>query len=700
MKVRQSFKKKSKKNERPQKKPNKWVKKNFRTPISSKPAVDEATVMSFANLNKKPHLKRLKNKAKAVKDTENPATWQRNSHAHTNGKSELKINSNEDDQDWGAYAQSVPQNGVGSSNGNVDESTSRLDEESFHLCAERDDVNKRAVLVMQRGQTLCFRGKCQLSCLYGRVEVMGFTIEEGQQSYPLFSPATHCPLTITAVGQSSESDATGASDGNRMDALAVLRKYLNSSQRKRLLNWVNCNSCLILLEPLETSLTRFLSTMPDLEDLFEPTQKEFMSAMLDTPINFMGITPLHDTTGGLKVSKSYRDTLDALVHACKGDVDGCPVILVCGGKNVGKSTFIRHLINTLLNHTTSVDYMEGDLGQTEFTPPGCLSISSVSEPLLGPPFTHLRTAEHMIYFGQTTCDSDATRYLDTLKALWRLRSVSQEAPVIINTLGWVKGLGLQLLVDIIRLFPVSHVVQISHNGPAQCPTLTPEHMRSAQGFLTQPPAQTALDEFMENHSTPRSYTHHPISAEFEGAGRVGRLKYQRSAGHRELAVFAYLSQLQSLDHGPTRPLHSLTPYQVPHSAVAVGVVHRDLQPSHMMYALNANLVALCCLGEKVISKGGPVLLSKAPTCSCVGFGIVRGIDMQRGLYFVLTPVEPSVLAQVNCFLLGKVLLPSAIFTTQLGIEEEPPYVSTDYNFVFSGGLRPFKKTTRPTQMNL
>lgn len=33
--------------------------------------------------------------------------------------------------------------------------------------------------------------------------------------------------------------------------------------------------------------------------------------------------------------------------------------------------------------TTSVDYVEGDLGQTEFTPAGCLSFSTVKEPLLG-----------------------------------------------------------------------------------------------------------------------------------------------------------------------------------------------------------------------------------------------------------------------------------------------------------------------------
>lgn len=45
------------------------------------------------------------------------------------------------------------------------------------------------------------------------------------------------------------------------------------------------------------------------------------------------------------------------------------------------------------------------------------------------------------------------------------------------------------------------------------------------------------------------------------AHRVCR-KHQRSNEHRELTLLAYLSQLQSPDSGPVRPLNSLTPYQV------------------------------------------------------------------------------------------------------------------------------------------
>lgn len=104
--------------------------------------------------------------------------------------------------------------------------------------------------------------------------------------------------------------------------------------------------------------------------------------------------------------------------------------------------------------------------------------------------------------------------------------------------------------------------------------------------------------------------------------------------------------------------------------------------------------------------------------------MLRGIDRERGLYFLLTPVEPSVLRSVNCLLLGAVLLPSCILTSQVrvhtscegilfvsderclcppppqpGFDGETPYLTTDYSFDLSGAgkLRIFKGLIRPSQ---
>ena len=45
----------------------------------------------------------------------------------------------------------------------------------------------------------------------------------------------------------------------------------------------------------------------------------------------------------------------------------------------------------------------------------------------------------MIYYGQSSCDSDLDRYLESIKSLWSRRSQSRDTPVVINTMGWVKG---------------------------------------------------------------------------------------------------------------------------------------------------------------------------------------------------------------------------------------------------------------------
>ncbi|KAM9343314.1 polynucleotide 5'-hydroxyl-kinase NOL9 isoform 2-T2 [Pholidichthys leucotaenia] len=584
-------------------------------------------------VKKKPSVKRLKNKAKTVSDQKTTSSEPvcMKSHSQSNGSLAFNLDNDSDDsQEWKEYTKSVYRNGVETSGDKNNFRPGRLEGEALHYCAHRDDRKNHAVLVMQKDQTLCFRGKCMLTCLYGRVEVMGFTVEEGQQSYPVFSPASHCPLTIRAMDSVRELESKSV-------ASRIRQKYLPQASEKKLLKHIKSNSSIILLESLETPLTRFLSSFTDLSELFSLPVSELMSAILDTPLNGLGVIPLSSTVGGLQTSNGYRVALNTVINACKG-----------------------------------------------------------------PPFTHQRSPEHMIYYGQSSCESDLDRYLEALKSLWHRRSQSRESPVIINTMGWVKGFGFQLLVDMIRFFPVSHVVQLSHGGVVQCPALTPEFLRTADGFQTHPPAQTALDEFTETHSPPRNYIHLNVQTEFQGVARQGTAKHQRSNEQRELSLLAYLSKLQSPDPGPVRHLHSLTPYQVPHTAVALGVIHCEVAPTHMFYAANASLVGLCCLSEKVTSKGGPVILSQAPICPCVGFGVLRGIDMARGLYYLLTPVDPSILCKVNCLLLGAISLPSSILKTQLGFEGETPYVTTDYSFDLTGAgkLKVFKGLMRPSQAGM
>lgn len=60
-----------------------------------------------------------------------------------------------------------------------------------------------------------------------------------------------------------------------------------------------------------------------------------------------------------------------------------PRIFILGNRKVGKSSFCRFLANTLLNVRREVAFMDLDCGQTEFTPPGFLSLKLLTEALLG-----------------------------------------------------------------------------------------------------------------------------------------------------------------------------------------------------------------------------------------------------------------------------------------------------------------------------
>ncbi|NXQ46528.1 NOL9 kinase, partial [Catharus fuscescens] len=309
--------------------------------------------------------------------------------------------------------------------------------------------------------------------------------------------------------------------------------------------------------------------------------------------------------------------------------------------------------------------------------------------LPGPPFTHQQMPRKMVYYGQIGCEQDTERYLDVVKYVFSC--YKKEVPLVINTMGWVKGEGLLLLIDLIRLLSPSHIVQMDICDWKAMPPLTPEHVCFSAGLHTkgkqQPKCKQLGADSMESWKYPEgedmSAPQHKllyIHPEFPRAGQAGEARVH-SGILRDMSILGYLGHLQSPDIGAVLPLHSLVPYQVPFNAVALRVIHTDVAPSNIMYAVNASWVGLCCIPEEVrCQTDGPVLLTQTPVCDCLGFGIVRGVDMEKKLYHILTPVPPENLRLVNCLLLGNISIPNCVLVGQQGIEGEIPYVTSDYNY--------------------
>ncbi|EDL81216.1 nucleolar protein 9 [Rattus norvegicus] len=549
----------------------------------------------------------------------------------------------------------------------------------------------RVLLMLPPGEGFTFSGICRVTCIYGQLEIYGHIIKQGQPPQDVFSVYTHSYLTINGVPY---SEPEKSKKGIRREIRALLKPYMKLDDRNWVVRYFPPLGSILILERLQTRLVDFLRTYKCAsyvllqENILVRDNSEFVA------LNKIGIRR-QKRKKGICLSESGLCALEELISV---SCDGCPVILLCGACDIGKSTFSRILINHLLNSIPGVDYLECDLGQTEFTPPGCISLLNITEPLLGPPYTHQRKPQKMVYFGKTNCHNEYENYIEIVKYVFR--DYKREFPLIINTMGWVSGDGLLLLVDLIRVLSPNYVVQLTSDRSEPMQPLTSEFVELTDGLYTKSKIKRyrgfEIPEFgdslgfaeEEKESSPVPvFTGHillTVYSEFlSSKNEKNRGKYNRI--FRDLAVLGYLSQLMLPVTEPLCPLHSLTPYQVPFNAVAIRVTHADVAPTHILYAMNASWVGLCKIVDDM--KGytrGPILLAQNPICDCLGFGICRGIDMDKRLYHILTPLPPEELRTVNCLLVGTISIPHCIFKNQPGTEGTVPYVTRDYNLKLLG----------------
>nr|XP_027803394.1 polynucleotide 5'-hydroxyl-kinase NOL9 [Marmota flaviventris] len=564
----------------------------------------------------------------------------------------------------------------------------------------------RALMLLPAEQTFTFSGICRLTCLYGQVEVFGFLISQGQPAQDIFSTYTHAYLTINAVNYSMSEKREKEM---RKEARILLRSHLNLEDRCWAMKNFSPLCSIVMLERVKNSTVNFLTSYPGLSYIFTQEISTFQINAEYFALKSVGIRK-EKKKKSLNLSVSALSALEELVSVSSEEADGCPIVLVCGAQDVGKSTFNRYLINQLLNSISCVDYLECDLGQTEFTPPGCISLLNITEPVLGPPFTHQRTPQKMVYYGKPSCENNYENYIEIIKYVFS--SYKRECPLIINTMGWVADEGLLLLIDLIRLLSPTHVIQLRSARSKQMANLTPDYVDDMDGLYTKSKSKVRnrgyeLPEFADNlefadedKESSVLFTGHKLICVYSefSPRKSSRNRESHNRIFRELAVLGYLSQLLPPVPKPLSPLHGLTPYQVPFNAVALRITHADVAPTHILYAVNASWVGLCKILDDVRGyTRGPILLAQTPICDCLGFGICRGIDMEKRLYHILTPVPPEELRTVNCLLVGVISIPQCIFKSQRGPEGTIPYVTTDYNFKLPGasgkiGAREFDET--------
>lgn len=181
---------------------------------------------------------------------------------------------------------------------------------------------------------------------------------------------------------------------------------------------------------------------------------------------------LTETNGGygLDINSYWINELNLL----KSNKDGPTpkIIMIIGNKNTGKSTFCKSLINELLltNPNRPVSYLEIDPGQSEYSTPYALSLSEIVQAqfgLVALPHKNNNIVKSRVehYFGFTSAVNAPTRYVEIIEELFNhyQTKFSQRNHLIINTPGWVKGYGKELLNQITKIINPDKLILLSNN---------------------------------------------------------------------------------------------------------------------------------------------------------------------------------------------------------------------------------------------
>ncbi|KAH1111869.1 hypothetical protein GLYMA_04G177200v4 [Glycine max] len=284
------------------------------------------------------------------------------------------------------------------------------------------------------------------------------------------------------------------------------------------------------------------------------------------------------------IPEQWLEATESIAHSSM-----LPIALICGAKNCGKTTFSRYLLNILLNKYTKVAYLDTDVGQPEFTPPAFLSLTIVHKVTPDLTVPCLKTPERCLFFGDVSCKRDPSTYLSYVFAIYnhyrKEYCISDkgeyphkiEVPLIVNTPGWVKGVGYDVLVDMLKYICPTHVVKIS---------ISSEKKNLPAGEFWSDGEHDETINIIEINSARQDSLNRSVLVQ-----KDARLL-------RDLRIMAYFRQCFSSESNIStikELAHALTshcPYEVPIASIKIRHLHCEVPSSEIFYSLNATVVGL------------------------------------------------------------------------------------------------------------
>lgn len=308
-----------------------------------------------------------------------------------------------------------------------------------------NSLNSRQVLLVLKSE-IHFHGVLRITLLAGTAQVYGYDLKLNK-TITAYSPRGYSFINITPTYRTETKNIKNQLDDFKCEFL--------QADIKRITSTFNASNDALLLLERETGNKSINMIEKYMKQTVFPNINAFNSRRAFYSSEFI----LHCI---FYLKSKTKLTTSSEWHSIGMSTDS--KIMVIGGKGVGKSTLVRHLVNSNLEMHNKILLIDLDIGQPELFVPQTVSAVCLSEPILGPGYLLNKSPDRAYLFGDINVVVSPIKYLN---CVLRLLKFCQEAPEyqnipwIINTMGYNRGFGLELTAVILKALQPTDLIQIS-----------------------------------------------------------------------------------------------------------------------------------------------------------------------------------------------------------------------------------------------
>jgi polynucleotide 5'-hydroxyl-kinase GRC3/NOL9 len=298
---------------------------------------------------------------------------------------------------------------------------------------------------LQKSDILILKGQYQLSTLQGSIEIDSCILKSDSKNH----------LVINA---------------SSINSLPYIRP-LSSTSSEILSPFTKSFQSIIKIENINDNFSTFPNLYPHIKYLYVSDNSTNKFDFEDYQYSFAILLEPETNKYSTLIPTSWKSCIKKTSIDFKtSDIN--KTVLIIGNKNTGKTTFMKILTNTLLSNEDlshkKIQILDIDPGQPELCLPGCISLSEISTPLIGTieSFKINKQNEIIKYLGFNSPNIQPLNYLCKLNQLLDIIENNKRKDIItlINSPGWVKGFGAEIISHIASSIPLSYLIQLSNEA--------------------------------------------------------------------------------------------------------------------------------------------------------------------------------------------------------------------------------------------